>query len=179
MLKKKQTHMPRKHKFIVNRHTWNLQQFELNLLCSYEDCIRRLQGLQTDFQAQPLDNRRWRPTLTLDFEDEATSFTMVLDKATVTGTVQKITDTSTLFVGLSEFNLGFYGITIAFLVVGCVFLVLPFLSSYVMSVPIESPKASGFLTLIPWLVIGILLFYIMFRWAVWQAVTKLIEAVDY
>ncbi|MBI1276852.1 MAG: hypothetical protein GC179_01860 [Anaerolineaceae bacterium] len=171
--------MHRKHKMIINRHTWNLQQFEFSVPYSYEDCIGRLQQLQTEFQAQPVDNRRWRPSLTLDFEDEVSSFTMVLDMATVKGTVQKITATSTLFVGLSEFDLSFYGITIAFLVVGCIFLVLPFLSSYVLSVPIDSPKTSGVLNVIPWLVIGILLFYIMFRWAVWRGVTKLIATVDY
>lgn len=171
--------MPHKTKFIMNRHTWNLQQFEFSVPYSYEDCIRRLQGLQTEFQAQPVDNRGRRPTLTLDFEDDASSFTMVLNMATVKGTVQKLTDTSTLFVGLSEFDLGFYAMIIIFLVMGCTFLVLPFLSSYVMSIPIDSPKASSFLHIIPWLVIGFLLFYFMFRWAVWRAVTRLIEAVDY
>jgi hypothetical protein len=175
----------RKHNFIVNRHIWNLDQFEFSVPCSYAECLARLQTLVTDLQAdydRHASGRGTRPYLKLESEDDASSFTLNLGNAMVVGTVQAITDETSLFVGISQFDSSIYVIVIMFAVVALVIAVLPVLSAYVMATPIGiwlTRYVQAALPMIKMALIGILLFYLLFRWHIWRAVSRLVSAVDY
>ncbi len=177
--------MTRKRKFIVNRHTWGLDQFEFSVLCPYEGCLTRLRALETELQTDydaHANNRGTRPSLKLESDNDASSFELVMNNAIVTGSVQQITDETSLFIGLSQFDGSFYFVEIAFIIAGLIGFMLPFLSAYV------SPNSSNVWSthtlqsalsacLIP--IIGTIIFYPLLRWDVWRAVNKLASAVGY
>ena len=94
----------RKLKFILNRHTWSLDQFEFSVPCGYQECLVRLKSLESELQTdydKHANGRGFRPIMKLESDDDASSFELAMEGATVTGTVQQVTDETTLFVGLS------------------------------------------------------------------------------
>jgi hypothetical protein len=176
--------MPRKTKFIVSRHTWSSDQFEFSVLCPYEECLTRLRRLEVELQTNfdKHGNRGIRPSLKLESDHDASSFEIVIENSVVAGTVQQITDETTLFIGLSQFTGLFYFIEIMLVIAGMVGVMIPFLSAYVMqnSANLWSTHTLQFALLaclIP--IIGTLIFYPLLRWDVWRAVNKLVSAMDY
>ncbi|MBA3868914.1 MAG: hypothetical protein H0X30_07160 [Anaerolineae bacterium] len=177
--------MPRKQKFIVNRHTWFLDQFEFSAACSYQESLVRLRTLEAELQAhydKYAGGKGPRPILKLEPDDDASSFELVLENAIVTGTMQKITDETTLIVGLSGMSASFYFIAIMLVIFTLVLTIFPFLSAYVMADPNGIWSADSVNTAllgIKFILVFALLFYLMFRWSAWRAVYTLISAVDY
>jgi hypothetical protein len=176
--------MPRKSKFIVNRHTWFLDQFEFSVPCSYQKCLERLQALEAELQDdydKHANGQGLRPFLKLESDDDASSFEFALTNVLITGTVQQITDETTLFVGLSQFGGAFYLIVIAIVIMALVLAILPFLSAYVMADPNgiwSTNTVNTALSFTKFSLAGILLFYLLFRWYVWRAVNTLVSAFD-
>src|SRR5689334_2655256 len=138
--------MSRKRKFIVNRHTWRLDQFEFSVPCSYEECLARLQTLETDLQNRYLvevQRRRNRssnadkPTLKLDRDADSSAFELTWHNVILSGTVQFITEDRSLFVGISQFKWDYptptplYVIALVLIVSSLAVASMPFLVAYV------------------------------------------------
>lgn len=172
-----------KQKFIVNRRTWRLHQFEFSVPCSYQECLARLQVLKIELQSQRPNKSGFRPILYLEpSNNTTTSLKMIFENVRVSGTVTQINDDTTSFMGTSELGSSFYIIVIIFVILAIVLAILPFLSAYVMAKPIDIWLANYIQATLPMIKIalaGILLFYLLFRWQVWRAVHRLASAVDY
>lgn len=181
--------MPRKTKFIINRHTWFLDQFEFSVPCSYQDCLARMQVLKTYLRTERPNRNGFRPILKLEsVDDSSSSFEMVFTNVIVTGTLQKISDQTTRFVGISQFEWDYPRpitlnvIIVVLAIVGAVVIIFPFLSAYVLADPSRSWSINTVNTALPEIKIaltGIVFFYLLLRWQVWRAVDKLVSAVDY
>ena len=186
--------MPHKRKFIVNRQTWRLHQFEFSVPCSYEDCLARLRVLEADLEARyliELEHRLFRspsfdkPSLKLERDDESSAFELTWHNVILSGTVQFITEDRTLFVGISQFKWDYPAPTPLY-VIGLVLIVsslavasIPFLVAYVSPNPnsmwSDSTIHLGLLSsLVP--LIGALVLYFAFRIEVARAVNILIAA---
>jgi len=181
--------MARKHKFIVNRRTWRLHQFEFSVPCSYEECLARLEVLKTYLRTERPNRNGFRPILKLEsVDDSSSSFEMIFTNVIVTGTLQKISDQTTRFVGISQFEWDYPRpitlnvIIVVLAIVGVVVIIFPFLSAYVLADSSRSWSTNTVNTALPMVKIalaGIVLFYLVLRWQVWRAVNRLISAVDY
>jgi hypothetical protein len=189
--------MPRKHKFIVNRRTWRLHQFEFSVPCSYQECLTRLRTLEFDAQINYIGDQkrlktmtvRQSPSLTVesDPDSQASAFELVLQGAVITGTVESITDESTLIFGLSQFkwdvssHVPLYVIMLVLLFGGIVVALIPLMSAYVSPYPnsVWSPSVISLALLavvVPW--IGMMISYVRFRPMLELAVNKLRAAFD-
>lgn len=197
--------MVRKRRFIISRNTWRLHQFEFSVGYSYGNCLDRMKHLETELQREyrlkldknpRLSNYVSEPYLRfVDLDDTAASFELFWSDIVVSGTVQSLTDESTLFVGISRFSedfpepklLSVLKTPFVLFLVGIgmilVIAVLSALSSYVLadsSSKFNNIYIDGkFVILLFGLLIAITIVgYLNARWRVERAVKLLIDALN-